>query len=161
MSFKEPSNKYPSEKSIQKEALEGIDKEIYTLHRYFIWADRMRLHFDQVLRAKLTAPGSKRGFSIEEFLYMSYWYSGMYVLIEGGRDMELSDPEIDNLLDSPNVDLLRRYRNGTFHFQRRYFDERFLAFMKDGKNTVQWIRELRSQFSRFFLDWLRAKKLIK
>jgi hypothetical protein len=133
------------------------DKHIFALHRYFIWADRMRVHFDQVLKAGLEKTKPNQSFTIDEFLYMSYWYGGMYVVIEGWKDLGLSDPEIDNLLNSPNVDLLRRYRNGTFHFQRDYFDERFIGFMKDSKNSVQWIRELRKQFSRFFLDWLKRK----
>jgi hypothetical protein len=133
------------------------DKHIFALHRYFIWADRMRVHFDQVLKAGIETTESKRNFSLDEFLYMSYWYGGMYVVIEGWKDLGLADPEIDNLLNSPNVDLLRRYRNGTFHFQRDYWDERFIEFMRDSENPVQWIRELRKQFSRFFLDWLKRK----
>ena len=137
------------------------DRYVYTLHRYFIWADRMRVHFDRALRARPQQTGSKQNFNLDEFLYMSYWYGGMYVVIEGWKNLGLSDSEIDNLLDSPNVDLLRRYRNGTFHFQRDYFDKRFIAFMKDGKDSVQWIRELRKQLSRFFLNWLQQKQRAK
>jgi hypothetical protein len=44
--------------------------------------------------------------------------------------------------------LLRRYRNGTFLFQRRYLDDRLTDFMKPG--TVAWIRSLRNAFSRWF-----------
>jgi hypothetical protein len=56
--------------------------EILTLHRYFIWANRMRTHLDELL-AREHAPGrpdnvwglSDRA-EIEVPLYMGYWYAG-------------------------------------------------------------------------------------
>jgi hypothetical protein len=66
-----------------------------------------------------------------------------------------ADAIIDALLQSPNVDLLKRYRNCTFHFQKDYNDERFLAFMR-GDNAVMWVRSLNAQFARYFLDRFRA-----
>jgi Resolvase, N terminal domain len=77
--------------------------------------------------------GFDKAAEIESFLYMSYWYGGLYVVIEGWQELSLSDAVIDATLQSPNVDLLRRYRNGVFHFQRDYNDERFLAFMQRRK----------------------------
>lgn len=61
----------------------------------------------------------------DQFLYMSLWYACLYVLIEGWLQLKLSDPEVDALLESPNVDLLERFRNGVFHYQRDYWDERW------------------------------------
>lgn len=146
-----------------------MDNDIYifTLHKYFIWADRMRFHFNQLIRLKLLLKlkgkpvfdySSEKG--IQLLLYMSYWYAGMYVVIEGWKKLALSDPKIDNLLESPNVDLLRRYRNGVFHFQKEYFNEKFMGFIDSGFDAVTWIRELREEFSRFFLDWFKQKKAI-
>jgi hypothetical protein len=83
-----------------------------TLHRYYIWANRMRTHFDEVI-SKGMLDGKAE---IESFLYMSYWYGGLYVVIEGWRELKLTDNTIDILLQSPNVELLRRYRNAVFHF---------------------------------------------
>ena len=144
-----------------------MDNDIYifTLHKYFIWADRMRFHFNQLIRLKLLLKlkgkpvfdySSEKG--IQSLLYMSYWYAGMYVVIEGWKELGLSDPKIDNLLESSNVDLLRRYRNGVFHFQKEYFNEKFMGFIDSGFDAVTWIRELREEFSRFFLDWFKKKK---
>jgi hypothetical protein len=107
----------------------------------------MRTHFDQVAP---TVPSPKG--NIEAFLYMSYWYAGLHVVIEGWRELKLSDPIIDGLLQSPNVDLLRRYRNGAFHFQKDYIDKRFMELIEDGVNPVRWVRELNEQFGRFFLE---------
>jgi hypothetical protein len=43
---------------------------VFTLHRYFIWADKMREHFDELLAESLPR---RKGWDIEANLYMSYW----------------------------------------------------------------------------------------
>lgn len=123
---------------------------IVTLHRYFIWANKMRTDFD-VLLIKSDVISKKR-FFIESNLYMSYWYGGLYVVIEGWIELGLSDPKIDELLKSPNVDLLRLYRNGVFHFQKDYNDKRFEGFIREGEKPVEWVRKLNLEFGRFFLE---------
>ena len=84
-------------------------------------------------------------------IYMSFWYAALFVVIEGWRELGLTDTRIDILLQSPNVELLRRYRNGAFHFQREYFDVRFMDFVKE-PDTVQWVRELNEKFWSLILD---------
>jgi hypothetical protein len=109
-----------------------------------------RIFFDEILsRGPLDAAAE-----IESFLYMSYWYAGLYVVIEGWRELRLADATIDVMLQSPKVELLRRYRNGVVHFQKDYNDERFLSFMKEGTDSVSWIRSLNQQFGRYFLEIL-------
>ena len=126
------------------------DQELLTLHRYFIWADRMRVQFDRVLQS---GRDKNEYFELETFLYMSYWYGGAYVVIEGWKELGLSDPAINPLLESPNVGLLRKYRNGVFHYRREYFEQnRFIPLIKDGENAAFWIRDLWNGFSKFFLN---------
>ena len=119
-----------------------------TLHRYYIWANRMRTHFEEVLSRGVPVDEAQ----IESFLYMSYWYGALYVVIEGWRELKLSDTVIEQLLQSPNVGLLRRYRNGVFHFQKDYHDQKFIAFMQKGTDSVAWVRSLNLQFGRYFLS---------
>jgi hypothetical protein len=95
-------------------------------------------------------------FKIESFLYMSYWYGGLYVVIEGWQELKLSDTVINGLLQSSNVDLLKRYRNGVFHFQKQYYDNRFIEFMSEGKDSVKWVRNLTQEFGRWFLEWFKT-----
>src|SRR6266481_2912313 len=62
----------------------------FTLHRYFLWAYRMRTHFDDLLKKRIqrTAMGEKANqFYSEETMYMSYWYGGLYVVIEGWKQL--------------------------------------------------------------------------
>jgi len=124
--------------------------EIHTLHRYFIWQTVMRQHFFDRLGDR-PEKGPKEHPDIEAFLYMSYWYAALYVVVEGWRKLELEDEEIDGLLESPNVALLKRYRNGVFHFQRTYYDKRFVDLITEGENVVEWVRSLSSAFGRYFL----------
>ncbi|MFC1895503.1 hypothetical protein ACFL0Q_02420 [Thermodesulfobacteriota bacterium] len=133
----------------------GSEGAIFSLHRYFVWANQMRVHFDDVL---FESPNGGEPGHIGTFLYMSYWYAGLYVVVEGWRELELSDAVLDGLLECPNVDLLRRYRNGVFHYKREYFDKRFMEFMNAGEQIVTWCRELNSQFGRFFLQWYQEQE---
>ena len=114
--------------------------EVFALHRYFIWSDEMRKHLETVLlNIGEARPDMLSEAGIRSFLSMSYWYGGLYVVIEGWRELGLHDDAIDRLLESPNVDLLRRYRHGAFHYQREYLDRRFTDFMEPEAGTVQWI----------------------
>jgi hypothetical protein len=134
----------------------GIDRtQVYALHRYYLWANHMRSRFFDVL-GEASARGEKVDLSgdsgIYAVMFMSYWYAGLHVVIEGWNELGLKDDEVETLLDSPNVDLLRRYRNGVFHFQPVYYDDRFVGLIRDGEDVVTWVRSLNSAFGRVFLE---------
>jgi len=131
----------------------ATNEELLSLHRYFIWANRMRTHFDELLATGEPPEGAQL---IEARLYMSYWYAGLYVVIEGWRELHIADAAIDALLASPNVPLLKQYRHGTFHYQRKYDDKRFLKLIEDGKNVVAWVRDLNNELGRYFLATMRV-----
>ena len=116
--------------------------ESVTLHRYYIWANKFRTHFDGLITGadlKLNLPPV--WFADEPGLFLSYWYAALYVVIEGWKELGFQDAEIDALLTSPNVKRLKRYRNGVCHFQPKYLDERFLEMMRS-PDSVQWVRSL-------------------
>jgi hypothetical protein len=128
------------------------DAEVLTLHRYYIWANKFRTHFDQILgSAETLDPNPRVWFFDEAGLFLSYWYAALYVVIEGWLELGLQDEEIDALLASPNVDHLRRYRNGVCHFQSKYFDERFVELMAS-PGSAEWVRSLNYELGRFFLQ---------
>jgi hypothetical protein len=132
-------------------------REVHALHRYFVWANRMRVEFFAVLEAARER-GERIDLAEDEgihaFMWMSYWYAGLFVVIEGWRELGLHDDEVHGLLESPNVDLLRRYRHGVFHFQSAYYDERFVALIRDGEDVAAWVRSLNSALGRVFLEIL-------
>ena len=133
-----------------------------SLHRYWIYSNRMREYFEAALMASqqdfsslaketdlAKATLSTVTFAIGPGIFMSYWYGSLYVVIEGWRQLRLTDPKIDPLLLSPNVRLLKKYRDGVFHFQKNYFDDRFLGFIK-AKDSVEWVRTIHSELGEYF-----------
>jgi hypothetical protein len=138
------------------------DREIQVLLRYFLWADRMRIHFEDALNAAGGVPDVFEPRSEDEalaafnvLLYISMFYGTLYVVVEGWRDLGLSDPEVDELLNSSNVGLLKRYRHGCFHFQRDYWDDRFMGLLREGEATAAWIQSLHGALDRFFEAWTK------
>jgi hypothetical protein len=84
---------------------------------------------------------------------MSFWYASLYVVVEGWLELGLKEPNADRLLESPFVDLLRRYRNGVFHYQREMWDERFENFLREGGAAARWVRHLHLALG----NWLQAR----
>ena len=131
---------------------------VFALHRYYIWANLMRTHFDT---AALASPGSDLWSkdSIETTAYISYWYAGLYVVVSGWRRLRLRDAAIDTMLqDLEMVALLERYRHGVFHFHPEYVDERFQGFLTKGAESARWARDLNRELGRFFLEYLQQQK---
>lgn len=125
---------------------------LLSLHRYYIWANKMRDHFDESLKLSII-----KNAGIESFMYMSYWYASIYVVTEGWFELGFEDHVIDELLKSDNLDLLKRYRHGVFHYQKQYNDMRFLELLKNGENAVEWVRKLNKELGRYFLNELKNK----
>jgi hypothetical protein len=125
---------------------------LFSLHRYFRWAEAMRGHHD----SRDYPPLDQRRAHSEP--YLAYWLGGLYVVIEGWKDQGFSDPTIDELLtDEKRVDLLRRYRNGAFHYQASYFDPRFVATWGDD-GAVFWASRLHSAFRGWFQEQPETKE---
>lgn len=64
----------------------------------------------------------------------------------------MSDQTVDELLTDPafeqNVQLLRRFRNGVYHYQPDLINERLLAFLREGEHAVTWAFLLHDEFKR-------------
>lgn len=127
----------------------ATDSQLVALYRYYVWANNMRVHFEDTLKrtgaVDITSPD---GFYVA--MYMSLWYGCLYIVIEGWRGLGLENREIDALLGSPNVDLLRIYRNATFHYQKDYLHEKFMTFLREGEATATWVREIHNAFAAYF-----------
>lgn len=131
--------------------------KIFSLNRYFIWSIEMREHYQQV--GKLVVP-TPSFFDDENagraFMYLSYWYAGLYVVCEGWQELRLSDPEVDAFLKSPHLDVLKRFRNGVYHYQADYFDKRLMDAFMLGKDFDDWVEALTHAFAAYFDTWLKS-----
>ncbi len=135
-------------------------EDLHALHRYFVWAGEMETQLLRifmrgkekrtvvVLRrvmksiAAMQWPPKSKIDGLRVFLYLSYWYAALHVVVEGWKQLHLHDPDVDRLLESPNTYLLKKYRDGVFHYQRRYYDERFLRFIREGADVAEWVSDL-------------------
>ena len=133
-------------------------ESMIALHRYWMWANSMRGHFERMVVEipVRTYHDAQRVMLIEP--YMSYWYAGLNVVIEGWRQLKLTDAQIDGLLKSRNVALLERYRNATFHYQPRYEDKKFEDLIVRGERVATWVKTLNTAFGRYFLTYLQAHR---
>ncbi len=140
-----------------------LDDKIHTLHRYFIWANRLRQQYDHTINTEGPLPETDvravRQSTLVRFFQLSYWLAALYVVIEGWQQLGLKSQRVDELLDREHVDLLKGYRNCVYHFQPDYLAERVKKFLK-ADDPVEWASSVHDQFSRFFLEWLMSHGLI-
>jgi hypothetical protein len=153
-------------------------QELASFFRYFEWSDDMRRLYLQLLAESLIGQMKAAGATWEEafdrarvdpvfkgsvvtvlyaFPYMSYYYAGMYVVIEAWRKrLKYHDSEIDELLRSPFVATLEQYRHASFHFSPKYFDSRMQKFVSDPDSEV-WLGDLHAAFVRWFRFHLKLR----
>lgn len=132
--------------------------KVVSLHRYFIWSIEMRQHYNQIgMKVSPTPSFWERENAGRAFMYLSYWYAALYVVCEGWRDLMLSDTEIDGLLNSPHLEILKRFRNGVYHYQPDYFDKRFINALIRGKPFDDWIEFVTGAFVRYFDAWVKSQ----
>lgn len=136
-----------------------IKPEIITLYRYFAYAAHMRDLFRREVNEDWLKMLSADMSGLILFLfsapgvYLIYSYSGIYLVIEGWKDMKLSDPKINELLESPCVDRLRLFRNATFHYQKDFISRKHLQFFgTEEEQTEKWLNKVYSEFERFFRE---------
>ena len=133
--------------------MKEFDEKLMSWFRYLFWADTCYKRFEKLLET------SNNSEEIPTNLFIalsSQWYGSLYVVIEGWEELKLEDKIISKLLNEHQnlKDLLRRYRNGVFHFQPKLLDNRFTDFEKTKNNSHLWIELLHRQFVRFFSDQL-------
>jgi hypothetical protein len=130
---------------------------IYTLHRYWLWANTFNLSLKAVLQDQGPAPDTPREFRRwlrKPYQHLSYWLATLYVIVEGWAELKLADRKIDELIQNrTRVNLLRRFRNGVFHFQPDYFSSRAAGFLSGRKEHGLWAQRLHEAFGEFFLKW--------
>jgi hypothetical protein len=139
----------------------------YALVRYFAWVHAMSEEAERHNRISAAAPPSESSGplfemeSIKAGAFIGYWYAGLQVVVEGWRELGLREPAIDQMLDSPHATVLRRFRNGMFHFQRSLDDARFTDLMHEASDAHVWTVRLSMAFRRFFTTLEQRPDLLR
>ena len=124
----------------------GKDEAHRSWHKYFIWADTMRLQLDRILLRKRRTTRD----TLKLVMYRSLWYGMLYAVIEGIKRLNIKDSRINRLLKSRNTYLLEGFRHSVLHYQTEYHEERFVNFLNK-KSTDRWVRRLHFEIGRYFI----------
>lgn len=122
--------------------------------RYLYWCDLHRRRFEAWLEEEHDIAMNADGWHFIALL--SQWYASLWVVIEGWQDVGFDDATIDRLLNDSGdrCEKLRRYRNGTYHYQPRLIEKRVVDFLAESEDTVPWVHALHHEFLRFFDEQL-------
>lgn len=131
--------------------------KVFTLYRYYLYAVIMRDDLrkenlgDFIKQLNDNISSILLIFSSRAGVYLTYFYSAIYLVIEGWKDLKLSDEDIDKLISSPYTDRLRLFRNATFHYQKEPVSPKLLNFFgSEEEATEKWINELYAKFGEYF-----------
>ncbi len=138
---------------------------LVALYRYVIIAHRTHAQFKQVQESD-EYKQKQQSLSTNDFIIYLLtgppclyfiWCGLLFTVVEGYRELKLTDSQVDSLLSqSARVDVLRRCRNGMFHFQQDYFDDRLIGPMKDLFFT-EWALQLMKALGVCITNELQAK----
>jgi hypothetical protein len=122
--------------------------------RYLYWADLACRQCNQFAEGdrKIDKWVDKWAF----FARMSQFFAAEYVVIEGWREAGFTDSVIDGALNrwSDLLDLLRRYRNGVFHYQPKLVEPRLVGFLEESERSVFLVHYLHSEFCRYYWSYV-------
>lgn len=149
-------------KATRKRSLQSVNVppvfKVVSLYRYFAWCAEMRQHYREVGKQVSPTPSFFENENAgRAFMYLSYWYAGLYVVCEGWEKLKLSDPEIDPLLKSPHLEFLNLFRHGVYHYQPDYFDGKLMGALLRGKDFDEWAESLMLVFARYFDAFLKSQ----
>lgn len=137
---------------------EKIVEQAFAFARYLSLADLLNTLFETEMADEPASTDAQavRKHQWRWFGLMCYWYASLHVVIEAWDELRFSDPVIDRLLAHPKDFrmLLRRYRNGVFHFQSSVLDPRVIDLLQHGAAHVYWVRALHDELVRFCAEYL-------
>jgi hypothetical protein len=118
--------------------------------RYLSWADLNRKRLDEYfeLEGDRELPGHTGRF----ITFTSQWFASLWVVVEGFEKLGIQDNFIASILRNPpgHADLLRRCRNGVYHFQPDLLASRLADFLAATRSALAWAHALHFEFIRVF-----------
>lgn len=140
------------------------NKEMIALHKHWLVADsikeRMLLPVAAAKEEKMKNELEAAAQMLSGFMALCVFYSLLYVVVEGYGELKGKDEKIDKLLATEEyVDKLRRFRNGTFHFQEDPLPAKVFDFLLS-KDSESWIKDLHSAFNDWFVTELNLKGIL-
>ena len=90
--------------------------------------------------------------SVKQLTFLRLWLASLYTVIEGYYEIKLPDERIDALLmGKDDIERLRIFRNGTFHYQKS--GRKLAQLFEEGAYVLDWAELLHKEFDRFFREY--------
>jgi hypothetical protein len=100
-----------------------------------------------------------QGFSA--MLRLQVFYSLLYVVVEGYKELGCTDASVNQLLtESSYVEGLRKFRNANFHYQEDPYSPKLVDFMIE-KGSEIWVENLYAALDAFFTSGLKLKDVLQ
>jgi hypothetical protein len=116
----------------------------FTLHRYFLHANRNRNLFLAEIQGK--HPDGPLA-----WLHLELWYACLVPVLEGWRKEKIKNAAVTAFMrHHRKIKLLIQCRNVVFHYSPHYFDERTMELIAE-EEIVTWVHGLHDSISAFFL----------
>jgi hypothetical protein len=117
--------------------------------RYLYWSDVHRRRFDDYFREEGASDDVSRF-----LLHVGQWYASLWVVVEGWQTIGFEDHLISALLSNPNgySDLLRRCRNGVYHFQPHLIEPKMSGILARPE-SLRWCHALHQEFNRWYWQY--------
>jgi hypothetical protein len=144
--------------------MKSIDPLLLALHGHWVRADsikeRVRLDIAEGRRER-PSELDEIGQQLSKVAALEVLYGLIYVVIEGFRELGCKDERVEQLLaEGEYVDLLRRFRNGVFHYQTEPLDKRLVDFITRD-NSGRWVRDTHRALGAFLERELPIKEGIE
>lgn len=140
-------------------------KRLISLYHKLTWARALSQNYHRAYRRdasflrRAIAPDDVGSYeeAFRSEMYMSLWFSTLYIVVEGWPGLRERDPVITALLRSPLKHLLKDFRDATLH-PSHWSDSRLHRLIDRGRESAEWTQNLTDAFWAFFRPVLTADR---
>jgi hypothetical protein len=137
-----------------------MDSKLASLHKHWLNADAVKQIVKTPIADKSGVPNNLAEFH-SSFARLSVLYGLTYVVIEGYRELKVTNKKVDELISQKDfVNSLRLFRNSTFHYQKAPISEKALTYL-ELPESEHWIRELHIAFKQYFEENLPVNEMLE
>ncbi len=126
---------------------------LMSIHRHWLWADKMQRTFYACLPPNLAEEGAKEIFISDWGMCMCLWYGLLFAVCEGLRAGRFTVPTVQADIDGIYGDL-KLFRNAVFHVQPRYWSAKLFKIMQD-QSSARKIKDIHDAIGSWLLTQLQ------
>jgi hypothetical protein len=127
-----------------------------SIHRHWLWADKIQRTFYDVLPQNLRAEDTNEMFITDWGMCMCLWYGLLFAVCEALRAGRFTVSAVQSDIDSIYGNL-KLFQNAVFHVQSKYWSPKLFSIMQD-KNSAQKIKQVHDGIGSWLLTQIRQPR---